>query len=301
MGRRGSGVVAVVAGARCGTRTMGRTDMTGAASTRSWNGAGWASGTSPHAIGTAVSYRAELSAPIGPLRASFWRRGGHQRPHGSRRSPPRALVQPVGEGPTGTPLNRTLLAFRGEPAEDAACLAYQREPFVSGDGDGGGARTVSVRGGEPRRRFLREQYMREWIERIAELLAHHQPAFLVCYGTTRRREFARIVGGRSTPTASICPAERCARSRCTRRRAFGRRRRNLDRTRLGASQAGGRVMLTALLASHPQWPSVDSASYIRCRCAADSGSCPSVGITRSTSSIGSIVSDALMASPWEIV
>jgi len=41
----------------------------------------------------------------------------------------------------------------------------------------------------------RERYMPQRIERIKELLAQHQPAFLVCYGTTRRTDFEKIVGG----------------------------------------------------------------------------------------------------------
>lgn len=97
--------------------------------------------------------------------------------------------------PTWIPLIRTLLAFKGEPADDAACLAYQRERFVAGDGDEAVLELSAYAAANLGVDSPRERYMTKRIQRIRELLAHHQPAFLVCYGTTRRHDFEQIVGG----------------------------------------------------------------------------------------------------------
>jgi hypothetical protein len=103
---------------------------------------------------------------------------------------------PAAKGqPTWIPLIRTLLAFKGEPSDDAACLAYQRERFAAGDGDEAVLELSAYAAANLGVDSPRERYMPQRIERITELLAKHQPAFLVCYGTTRRADFEKIVGG----------------------------------------------------------------------------------------------------------
>jgi len=103
---------------------------------------------------------------------------------------------PTSKGqPTWIPLIRTLLAFKGEPADDAACLAYQRERFAAGDGDEAVLELSAYAAANLGVASPRERYMAQRIERTKELLAHHRPAFLVCYGTTRRADFEKIAGG----------------------------------------------------------------------------------------------------------
>lgn len=92
-------------------------------------------------------------------------------------------------------LIRIRLAFEGRDADDATVLAHQREKFVRGDGDEAvlelsayAARGLDID-------VPREKYMPQRINRIAELLREHKPTFLVCYGRSRRRDFARLCGG----------------------------------------------------------------------------------------------------------
>lgn len=119
---------------------------------------------------------------------------------------------PTSKGqPTWIPLIRTLLAFKGEPSDDAACLAYQRERFAGGNGDEAVLELSAYAAANLGVDSPREKYMPERIARIAELLVHHEPAFLVCYGTTRTRDFERIVGGPfDTDGFRICGKTVCA-------------------------------------------------------------------------------------------
>lgn len=102
---------------------------------------------------------------------------------------------PITRGGSVRPLIRTLLAFKGEPSDDAPCLAYQRERFAAGDGDEAVLELSAYAAANLAVDSPRERYMSQRIERIRELLAHRRPAFLVCYGTTRRADFEKIVGG----------------------------------------------------------------------------------------------------------
>ena len=97
--------------------------------------------------------------------------------------------------PTWIALIRTLLAFKGEPSDDASCLAYQRDRFAAGDGGEAVLELSAYAAANLGVDSPRERYMPQRIERIRELLAHHQPAFLVCYGTTRRADYEKIIGG----------------------------------------------------------------------------------------------------------
>jgi len=79
---------------------------------------------------------------------------------------------PTSKGqPTWIPLIRTLLAFKGEPADDASCLAYQRERFAAGDGDEAVLELSAYAAANLGVDSPREKYMPERIARIAELLA----------------------------------------------------------------------------------------------------------------------------------
>jgi hypothetical protein len=96
---------------------------------------------------------------------------------------------------TWFPLIRALQAFRGESADDASCLAYQRERFLAADGDEAllelsayAARSLAVN-------VPREKYLQERIDRISELVRDRKPKFFLCYGTSRRGEYEKIVGG----------------------------------------------------------------------------------------------------------
>jgi hypothetical protein len=103
---------------------------------------------------------------------------------------------PTSKGqPTWIPLIRTLLSFKGDASDDAACLAYQRDRFAAGDGDEAVLELSAYAAAHLGVDSPRERYMQQRIARIKELLAHRQPAFLVCYGTTRRTDFEKLVGG----------------------------------------------------------------------------------------------------------
>jgi hypothetical protein len=41
----------------------------------------------------------------------------------------------------------------------------------------------------------RQKYLEQRIARISELVRERKPKFLLCYGTSRRREYEKIVGG----------------------------------------------------------------------------------------------------------
>ena len=97
--------------------------------------------------------------------------------------------------PTWIPLVRTLLAFKGEPSDDAACLAYQREHFAAGDGDAAVLELSAYAATNLAVDSPREKFMADRIARIRALMDQHEPAFLVCYGTTRRHDFEQIAGG----------------------------------------------------------------------------------------------------------
>lgn len=101
----------------------------------------------------------------------------------------------AGKQPTWIPLIRTLLAFKGLTSDDTACLRYQRERFVAGDGDEALLELSAYAARDLGVDSPRERYMEERITRIHELLGLHEPAFLVCYGRSRRREYERVVGG----------------------------------------------------------------------------------------------------------
>jgi len=90
---------------------------------------------------------------------------------------------------------RTLLAFKGEPADDVACLAYQRERFAAGNGDEAVLELSAYAAANLGVDSARERYKPQRIERIRELLAEHRPAFFACYGLTRGADFEDIVGG----------------------------------------------------------------------------------------------------------
>lgn len=92
-------------------------------------------------------------------------------------------------------LIRTRLAFEGRPADDEAVLRHQREAFIRGDGDEAVLELSAYAARGLRVEVPREKYMRERIARIKILLGEHKPTFLVCYGRSRRREFAKLCGG----------------------------------------------------------------------------------------------------------
>ena len=96
---------------------------------------------------------------------------------------------------TWGPLISTFLAFRGERADEASALEFQRDHFHSGDGatcllelSGYAAPNLSIE--SPRDRYLAERTLR-----IRELMALHRPYFLLCYGVKRRQDFEQLVGG----------------------------------------------------------------------------------------------------------
>ncbi len=84
-----------------------------------------------------------------------------------------------------------LLALKGEPpdARVPARAIRRRERRR------GGARTVGLRRAESGFRLAAREVHARADSPHAQLLVHHEPAFLVCYGTTRRRDFERIVRG----------------------------------------------------------------------------------------------------------
>jgi hypothetical protein len=88
-----------------------------------------------------------------------------------------------------------VLAFKGEPADNAACRRYQAERFGTADGEIAAIELSSyavptVGHDAPRERFLAERK-----RRLRELLIAHRPTFFICYGTSRRADFEETVGG----------------------------------------------------------------------------------------------------------
>lgn len=136
--------------------------------------------------------RSDCGAMGGPLRRSR----SNRRTHGGGRSGPRALIQPrVERADDLDPADPHGVAFKSEPTDDASCLAYQRDRFAAGAGDEEVLELSAYAAANLGVDSPRERYMPKRIERMRDLLADHQPAFLVCYGTTRRRDFETIVGG----------------------------------------------------------------------------------------------------------
>jgi len=97
-------------------------------------------------------------------------------------------------------LIRIRLSYAGGPADDVACLRYQRERFASGS-------VLGLREGEALLELSayaaknlavevpRDQFVLERVKRMRELLAEYRPETLVCYGLSRRWYFQELCGG----------------------------------------------------------------------------------------------------------
>lgn len=91
-------------------------------------------------------------------------------------------------------LIRTLLAYQGHAVDDLACLTFQREYFLAGDGDVALLELSAYAAAGMRVDVPREKYLDDRVVRIRELLEEKKPQIFVCYGTTRRKAFESIVG-----------------------------------------------------------------------------------------------------------
>lgn len=96
---------------------------------------------------------------------------------------------------TWAALIRLRLAYAGEAADGASCLAYQREKFVSSDGGEAALELSSYEARNLQVETPRERYREARIKRIRELIAKCRPEIVVCYGLSSRSYFEVLCGG----------------------------------------------------------------------------------------------------------